>query len=237
MRKSKTMRAAVLLLALVLITSCFVGGTFAKYITTADGGDSARVAKWGVTLEVGNSGDTSGFKTSYNTDDSTYSSTITTSVSSENAVVAPGTKSDANGISFKISGTPEVATKVTISMTNMEEIFLGTGDTAYYPVTFKLERKSTSDNNWSKVAEGKLSNIQTALTTANSVNQFAPGVKLDNEYRLTWEWPFGSTTNDVNDTALGNLMAGKTVSGYGTDGTDYNLEIKYNISFTVEQID
>ena len=44
-KKNRTLRAAVLMLALVLITSCFVGGTFAKYVTSGDAGDNARVAK------------------------------------------------------------------------------------------------------------------------------------------------------------------------------------------------
>lgn len=44
MRKNKAMRTAALLLVLVLMTSCFVGGTFAKYTTTASGSESARVA-------------------------------------------------------------------------------------------------------------------------------------------------------------------------------------------------
>ena len=43
-KKNWTLRAAVLMLALVLITSCFVGGTFAKYVTSGSGTDSARVA-------------------------------------------------------------------------------------------------------------------------------------------------------------------------------------------------
>ena len=49
MRKNRTLRVAALLLALTLITSCFVGGTFAKY--TASGNISAQnatVAKWSV---------------------------------------------------------------------------------------------------------------------------------------------------------------------------------------------
>ena len=49
-KKNWTLRAAVLMLALVLITSCFVGGTFAKYVTGGSGTDSARVAKFGVTV-------------------------------------------------------------------------------------------------------------------------------------------------------------------------------------------
>lgn len=46
------MRVAGLLLALVLVTSCFVGGTFAKYVTSGHGNDSARAAKWGVVVNV-----------------------------------------------------------------------------------------------------------------------------------------------------------------------------------------
>lgn len=46
MRKNRTMRLAALLLALTLITSCFVGGTFAKYTSTATGSDTATVAAW-----------------------------------------------------------------------------------------------------------------------------------------------------------------------------------------------
>lgn len=52
MKKNSTMRLAVLLLALTLITSCFVGGTFAKYTAGATITDtSAQVAKW--SFEVG----------------------------------------------------------------------------------------------------------------------------------------------------------------------------------------
>lgn len=51
-KKHWTLRAAGLLFALVLITSCFVGGTFAKYVTSKSASDSARVAKFGVVIEA-----------------------------------------------------------------------------------------------------------------------------------------------------------------------------------------
>lgn len=57
LKNNRTMRAAVLLLALVLITSCFVGGTFAKYVTDGLAMDHARVAKWGVTVTAHATGD------------------------------------------------------------------------------------------------------------------------------------------------------------------------------------
>jgi len=46
MTKNRTMRVAALLLVLTLITSCFVGGTFAKYTTTKTATAEASVAKW-----------------------------------------------------------------------------------------------------------------------------------------------------------------------------------------------
>ena len=48
MKKSKTMRAASFLLVLTLMTSCFVGSTFAKYTSTASGTATATVAKWSI---------------------------------------------------------------------------------------------------------------------------------------------------------------------------------------------
>jgi len=51
MKKNSTMRLAVLLLVLTLITSCFVGGTFAKYTAGATIESEATVAKWSILVE------------------------------------------------------------------------------------------------------------------------------------------------------------------------------------------
>mgnify|MGYP002508629535 CR=1 FL=1 len=45
-------RFVAMLLVLVLMTSCFVGGTFAKYTTADSASDTARVAKWGITVST-----------------------------------------------------------------------------------------------------------------------------------------------------------------------------------------
>ena len=44
----KKTRIVGLLLVFVLVTSCFVGGTFAKYASKATGSDTATVAKWSI---------------------------------------------------------------------------------------------------------------------------------------------------------------------------------------------
>lgn len=64
-KKHWTLRAAGLLFALVLITSCFVGGTFAKYVTSKSASDIARVARFGVKITAE---DHTAFKTTYTTD-------------------------------------------------------------------------------------------------------------------------------------------------------------------------
>ena len=50
MKKNVMMRVASALLVAVLMTTCAISGTFAKYTTTATGSDTARVAKWDVKL-------------------------------------------------------------------------------------------------------------------------------------------------------------------------------------------
>ena len=65
-KKHWTLRAAGLLFALVLITSCFVGGTFAKYVKSVSGTQLARVARFGVEITAE---DNTAFNTTYATYD------------------------------------------------------------------------------------------------------------------------------------------------------------------------
>lgn len=51
MRKNRMMRLASVLLVCVLLTTSVISGTFAKYVSTASGSDSARVAKWDIKVE------------------------------------------------------------------------------------------------------------------------------------------------------------------------------------------
>lgn len=111
MKKNVMMRTASALLVLVLLTTCIISGTFAKYITSAEGSDSARVAKFGV--EVTASG--SMFSKHYNnaTGGNGIATTVTGSVDSSNDdnIFAPGTKGEM--VKMKLSGIPEVNVQVT----------------------------------------------------------------------------------------------------------------------------
>ena len=102
MRKNWTMRVGASLLALTLITSCFVGGTWAKYTTSGTGTDSARVAKFGVTV----TGKGNAFANKY---DSAENATVIGEGDAK--VVAPGTGGKLAGVT--ITGTPEVKVAIT----------------------------------------------------------------------------------------------------------------------------
>ena len=127
MKKNKMMRLASVLLVLTLLSTSVISGTFAKYITSDEASDTARVAKWGVAVSVnGNL-----FGTDYNAVDaaeaqnSIVASSTSVSSSDDKNIVAPGTKNE-KGMKIALTGTPEVA--YTISATDnsvvAEEIFL-----------------------------------------------------------------------------------------------------------------
>lgn len=115
MKKNRMMRLASVLLVLTLLSTSVVSGTFAKYITTDAQYDTARVAKFGVVASL--DGDLFGatyVDVAGSNSITTYSvngGTVSSSVSGEDFVVAPGTE-NVNGLNISINGTPEVKTKV-----------------------------------------------------------------------------------------------------------------------------
>ena len=248
-KKHWTLRAAGLLFALVLITSCFVGGTFAKYVTSGYGHESARVAKFGVTMSVAT--DTA-FKKTYATDNSPVSTNINYSVESSGSenLVAPGTKGS-DFVVLSISGKPEVAVNVKIAAEGFD-VFLkasdypdlttaAAGDTFtlgndYHPITYTLRKTGESD----PVKTGKLDAIIDYLNGLSD-NYLA---KTDltstiGEYKLSWEWKFNDNTianKDQADTLLGAITAGSS-NVTGTPGTDYQTGIGLKLTATVTQID
>ena len=121
--KNKMMRAASVLMVAVLLSNCAISGTFAKYVTSATSGDTARVAKWGITMSD-NGAQT--FKDKYDTSDPYTVKSDGTGIYTD--VVAPGT---AGGTTYEIDGTPETAYQLTFAGTLIEEVFLGEGTYAY----------------------------------------------------------------------------------------------------------
>ena len=225
LKNNRTMRSAVLLLALVLITSCFVGGTFAKYVTSGDAADLARVAKWGVTVTAHETGDV--FAKAYDT---------TVKSSSSDKVVAPGTKKE-NATLVTLSGKPEVAVNVTYSADHFGLTGNWQSDdngTFYCPLIITVGDtviKCAALQN----AEAVATAVKDAVAACSAT--YGPNTDLsavaNGGLKISWEWPFEETDNpgqtDVKDTYLGNQAA--TAAGLNIPA------IHIPVTATVTQID
>lgn len=253
MKKNKTMRVAGMLLALTLITSCFVGGTFAKYTTGADANDAARVAKFGVEVTTG--GELFGKTYSDAKNGNTIATSGTYTVSSNDKVVAPGTKGSVQNF-LTVSGTPEVAVHVEATLTADHMICLPqTGaskpyadfvteadDTFtlaenYYPIRWTLN-DGTKD-----LVTGTLTDVK-AYLDAHVTGDYYPGTPesgktmtdfandVAKNFTLSWEWAFGQ--NDQADTYLGNMAAGLTAT---TGAPTAELNEAFTFTIAVTQID
>lgn len=264
--KNKMMRAAAIMMALVLVTSCFVGGTFAKYVASGESTNTARVAKWGVEVDVDSSGS---FQTDYKVDypagtedDDKY--TFTYSVSSEDAtrrsnVVAPGT---CGKIEFSITGKPETAVEIKFDFDIQKDVVIPAGttveglelDKAYNPVVFSLAKADEPSNT---LKTGTLADIKEYLEDAtNWTLSYAPNTDLKTafgEYCLTWEWAFDATSSKLSVTGKDPSAADATSKPLDIDtldtylgncaastvsaGTDVSTDIEFTLGITVTQID
>lgn len=237
MNRNRLMKASAFLLVSTMATSCFVGSTFAKYVSEGEGEDSARVAKWGVEVTV--TGD--GFKTEYGKDD--YQSSVkgnTVISSTTEKVVAPGTKGTFGGV--KISGKPEVAVKVeTTATVDLSGWNVADGDEFYCPLKFTVGDTTINGLDYSSSTAGGEGSFENAIKTAiqeATTKQLEAGTDLStvgNDITYSWEWPFEKATgtaadqDDELDTLLGNNAA--------DDNPDNDPKISITVKTTVTQID
>ena len=137
------MKVASLMLILALASTCMIGTTFAKYVTEDQASDTARVAKWGIT--VATSGTLFGnlyAANSVGTPAANQIAASSTNVASTVDVVAPGTK-NTTGLKVAITGQPEVAYNVTLSANaSNEDIYLVEGEYAVMVEVFGLNDAS-----------------------------------------------------------------------------------------------
>ena len=244
MKKNVMLSIASVLLVAVLLSSSVVAGTFAKYVTGADVNDSARVAKWGVAVTATGSL----FETQYANDgevekDENGADIAYTVVSSgSDDVVAPGTKKD-DGLTFSITGTPEVAVNIDFAITGVSDVVLPAGtyldyttgnnttdeftlDAPYYPIVYTLKQGSNV------VKTGTLEDIENYLNEIEG--NYPANTPLDTTcgtFTLSWEWVFGDSANNKADTFLGQLAAEKATAAGAV------LTASATIAITVAQID
>lgn len=238
MKKNKTMRAASALLVAALLSTSIISGTFAKYTSSAGAQDSARVAKWGVTVTAtGNEA----FEKSYKGTAPNGNVDTVFSKTSEK-VVAPGTSGTL--LTYEITGTPEVQTKVEATATLTLKDWTIDADATYCPLVFKVTRgnstttyklgttENTEGNDKVYTTTDALSAAVVKAITDMSKPTVNTNTSLQDSITVTWEWPFNDTDvsgayqTNIKDTALGDKAAQSTAP-----------TISMTSSVTVTQID
>lgn len=232
MKKNKMMRIASILLVVTLLSTCVISGTFAKYVTKAEGEDQARVAKWGVLVSV----EGGAFADKYAATDEAYledGGEYAVVSANGDKVVAPGTSAKEADMALvaTVKGTPEVAARYTLEGKGMKDVVLKKGtytdytqlvkaaDGTYgYTGTFTLD-KDYAPVKWNLVIEGKGQTLN--LATALYDNLPAANLAQAEAYGLTREGCsiFDAITiiqkvagnegyKNIVETALGNIVSG-----------------------------
>ena len=211
MKKNKIMRFASAIMVMTLLSTCMVGGTFAKYVTEASSSDKARVAYWG--FQADNSMELKDL----------FADAYGTTVDSVDGadVIAPGTAGEvefvfawdeevsAYGSEVDVTG-PEVAYTFTVSTEGSvcDDLIKDNSN-----IQWKLDSGEwgTWDKLMSEIAALSGDSTGTAQYDPNTLPvAFTAG---DDSHTIYWQWLIddGSDTKDaeenpqnVKDTAMGN---------------------------------
>ncbi len=205
MKTNKMMRVASLLLIVVLLSTCAISSTFAKYTSTDFATDNARVAYWG-------------FGSDMVADIDLFDGDYTDVVSKDGVnVVAPGTAKTAQlVVTYTAKGdtkAPEVAYQydVVAEATSTSD-YAALDANQNFKWTLKIPGADAAVE-YNTVAE--LVNAINATTQTLDSNKLPEGydeTTLKATYEIGWKWVFtgdatyadGATSQDQYDTAMGN---------------------------------
>ena len=201
MKKNNSIRVAIIVIALTLITSCFVGTTFAKYTATiTNDKDTARVAKFDVTafgvtadavadsatLDLWKIGDVYDSYVADGTFDYTTATPVADAdIADSEYIIAPGSWGK---FSFDVQNESEV--------------------TVTYKIDYTIDEKgvplewSIDGTTWNT----DLADVTTPVTLAmeDDAATDADDETIDT-ITVYWRWVFGDPAANETDTALGFL--------------------------------
>ena len=239
MRKNRMMRVASALLVVVLLTTCAISGTFAKYVSEGSATDTARVAKWGVTVTTASN---TMFLKDYEATTGTFTYTVEAADDDRDYLVAPGTSHKMTDVT--LSGVPEVAVNVEFAPTvSVEGAWKDESDVFYCPIIVKIGAEYVCgldfDNAgaFANAIAGKIQGYSGQFEANTDLSTITTGDLFD----ISWEWAFSDTEYATAHTSHAHVGTNDQ-----TDARDTNLgdaavsgDLSINIAFkiTVTQID
>lgn len=240
MKKNGSMRAASALMVATLLTTGVLSGTYAKYTTQRSGSDAARVAKWGVMLQVDGSlyGDKYGKGTNIPTTEKTGISVKTEQTLDAKAVknaVAPGTKCS-EGLRFSVNGKPEVSTRLTATI-KVQNVYLKKGTYA-----LMVKASNVTENNWKAdtyyTRNGSVYTLQESYTSGDCYMMLDKVVLDADYYPVVYKSTRNNNGDDKSDSLYDiaadyarKLNGGEEVTGSTdplTDVTTYSISKEFD---------
>ena len=179
MKKNAMLKIAAILMVAVLLTTCAISSTFAKYVASGSDSTEARVAKWGVSV------DSEIFTTAPLFAKEYGESGKHVLASNNDLLVAPGTKQSIS-VDSVVDGTPEVSGKVVVTASFTLGDGWVDGDGAFYcPLVI------TAGGDSVKFTEKGTKSVEKTFT-------FEPNEALDDKvtFDVAWEWAFTDTTDE-----------------------------------------
>jgi hypothetical protein len=234
MKKNAMLKIAAILMVAVLLTTCAISSTFAKYVspTVNLAAAQARVAKWGINITATKADGKDLFLNSY---DGTVTGT------SNALVVAPGTANAASPFAVEISSdedAPEVKYQIVVTSNFDIANWTTTGSDFYCPLVIKIGSTTVEGLKFNSETEFEAavnkafaSAILGTETTVNDEGKFVRVYEAGNKpttvtaanTAITWSWAFSTgDANDAKDTILGD---------------NANATVKLDFSVGAEQID
>ena len=195
MKKNAMLKIAAVVLVAVLLTTCAISSTFAKYVSNANTNtNEARVAKWGVTATLTAPGE-NGLELFQNNHGDVVGD-------SGAIVVAPGTQNTMS-LGANVTGNPEVTCKVTVSAKIVAQGFID----GYRPVKVSIGGVELGDEFYSDNFV-EITAFSSTYDPATTSPEFRDYTNLN----ISYVWDFEAagadkTANDANDTALGDAAA------------------------------
>ncbi len=187
MRKNRLFILGIFTVMVALVSLSLVSGTWAKYTSTAEGTDTAKVAKWDVKFQGSTATSAAAievdlFDTITNVDGSAEQN-----VKAEGNLIAPGT---AGQFTFKMKNESEVTAAYYVDYTY----------TGNLPLEFSL---TGADSSWTSDIDD--------LDIAEAAKETMAMGSAEVEIKVYWRWVFEvNEAGNAADTALGlNPVTGK----------------------------
>ncbi len=251
MKKNAMLKIAAILMVAVLLTTCAISSTFAKYVTAGETvtTNQARVAKWGLTITTSAEGDVPLFLNSY---DANESATVKGATASD-IVVAPGTSNADDAFAISITGTPEVSYKLIVEANlQLTGWTVGSGNEYYCPLAITVDGTTLYGNEFGSsaefetavenaIADAILGGTNTGTPSGTGANKYAKeygpnvtayaasGTDATGTVAVSWEWCYDDTKLSAEDKAKAALDDAKDTL-LGNNAEANKIMISYTVS-------